>query len=42
MNECHINMIEYSSKTSDDEEADFCVAEWSGGGLNLNHSYALA
>jgi hypothetical protein len=24
-------MIEYSSKSSDDEEADMCVAEWSWG-----------
>jgi hypothetical protein len=37
----HINMIEYSSESSDDEEADMCVAEWSWG-QNLNHSCALA
>jgi hypothetical protein len=29
--ECHINMVEYSSESSDDEEADMCVAEWSRG-----------
>jgi hypothetical protein len=40
-NECHINMLEYSSESSDDEEADMCVAEWNWG-PNLNHSYALA
>jgi hypothetical protein len=28
-NEHHVNMIEYSSKLSDDEEADMCVAKWS-------------
>jgi hypothetical protein len=28
-NECHINTVEYSSESSDDEEADMCVAEWS-------------
>jgi hypothetical protein len=27
-NERHVNTIEYSSETSDDEEADMCVAEW--------------
>jgi hypothetical protein len=27
----HINMMEYSSKSSDDKEADMCVAEWSWG-----------
>jgi hypothetical protein len=26
-NECHINVVEYSSKSSNDEEADMCVAE---------------
>jgi hypothetical protein len=30
-NECHVNMVEYSSESSDDEEADMCVAEWSWG-----------
>jgi hypothetical protein len=40
-NEHHINMVEYSSKSPDDKEADMCVVEWSEG-LNLNHSYALA
>jgi hypothetical protein len=30
-NECHVNMVEYSSKSSDDEEADMCVAKWSWG-----------
>jgi hypothetical protein len=27
-NEHHINMVEYSSESSDDEEANMCVAEW--------------
>jgi hypothetical protein len=27
-NESHINMVEYSSKSLDDEEANMCVAEW--------------
>jgi hypothetical protein len=30
-NEHHINIVEYSSESSDDEEADMCVAEWSWG-----------
>jgi hypothetical protein len=30
-NECHANIIKYSSELSDDEEADMCVAEWSWG-----------
>jgi hypothetical protein len=30
-NECHVNMVEYSSDSSDDEEADMCIAEWSWG-----------
>jgi hypothetical protein len=30
-NERHINAVEYSSESSDDEEADMCVAEWSQG-----------
>jgi hypothetical protein len=30
-NEHHINTIEYSSESSDDKEADMCVAEWSWG-----------
>jgi hypothetical protein len=28
-NEHHINTVEYSSESSDDEEADMCVAKWS-------------
>jgi hypothetical protein len=28
-NERHVNTDEYSSKSSDDEEDDMCVAEWS-------------
>jgi hypothetical protein len=28
-NECHINMVEYSIESSNDEEADMCIAEWS-------------
>jgi hypothetical protein len=27
-NECHVNMVEYSSESSDDEEANMCVADW--------------
>jgi hypothetical protein len=30
-NECHVNMVEYSSESSDDKEADMCVAEWNWG-----------
>jgi hypothetical protein len=30
-NECHVNTIKYSSESSDDKEADMCVAEWSWG-----------
>jgi hypothetical protein len=30
-NEHHVNTVEYSSESSDDEEADMCIAEWSGG-----------
>jgi hypothetical protein len=40
-NEHHVNTVEYTSESSNDEEADMCVAEWSWG-LNLNHLYALA
>jgi hypothetical protein len=40
-NERHVNTVEYSSESSNDEEADMCVAKWSWG-VNLNHSYALA
>jgi hypothetical protein len=29
--ECYVNTVEYSSKSSDDEEANMCVAEWSWG-----------
>jgi hypothetical protein len=29
--ERHINMVEYSSESSGDEEVDMCVAEWSWG-----------
>jgi hypothetical protein len=31
MNERHVNAVEYSSESSDDEEAVMCVAEWSWG-----------
>jgi hypothetical protein len=31
MNERHVNMVKYSSESSDDEEADMCVVEWSWG-----------
>jgi hypothetical protein len=30
-NECHVNMVEYSSESLDDEEANMCVAEWNWG-----------
>jgi hypothetical protein len=30
-NERHINMVEYSSESPDDEEPDMCVAEWNWG-----------
>jgi hypothetical protein len=30
-NECHINMVKYSSESLDDKEVDMCVAEWSWG-----------
>jgi hypothetical protein len=30
-NERHVNTVEYSSESSDDEEADMCVAKWSWG-----------
>jgi hypothetical protein len=30
-NERHVNTVEYSSESLDDEEADMCVAEWSWG-----------
>jgi hypothetical protein len=30
-NERHVNTVEYSSESSDDEEADMCIAEWSWG-----------
>jgi hypothetical protein len=26
-NDCHVNTVEYSSKSSDDEDADVCIAE---------------
>jgi hypothetical protein len=28
-NEHHVNAVEYSSESSDDEEGDMCVAKWS-------------
>jgi hypothetical protein len=27
-NECHVNMVEYSSESLDDEETDMCMTEW--------------
>jgi hypothetical protein len=30
-NERHVNTVEYSNVSSDNEEADMCVAEWSWG-----------
>jgi hypothetical protein len=31
MNEHHVNLVEYSSESSDNEEANMCVVEWSWG-----------
>jgi hypothetical protein len=28
-NECPVNMVKYASDSSDDQEADMCIAEWS-------------
>jgi hypothetical protein len=28
-NDCPMNMVEYGSESSDDDEADMCVAKWS-------------
>jgi hypothetical protein len=39
-NKCHVNMVEYSSESLDDKDADMCVAEWSWG-PNLSHLYAI-
>jgi hypothetical protein len=30
-NECHVNTVEYSTKSSDNEEADMSIAEWRWG-----------
>jgi hypothetical protein len=30
-NERHVNMVEYSSESSDDEEDNMCVAKWNWG-----------
>jgi hypothetical protein len=30
-NERHVNAVEYSSESSDDEEVDMSIAEWSWG-----------
>jgi hypothetical protein len=30
-NERHVNTVKYSSESSDDEEDDICIAEWSWG-----------
>jgi hypothetical protein len=30
-NERHVNMVEYNNESSNDEEDDMCVAEWSWG-----------
>jgi hypothetical protein len=40
-NERHVNTVEYSSESLDDEEVDMCIPNGAGG-LNLNHLYALA
>jgi hypothetical protein len=40
-NECPVNMVEYASESSDDEEADMCIAECSWP-QNPNCSYTLA
>jgi hypothetical protein len=29
--ECHVNAVEYSSESSDDEDANMCIAKWSSG-----------
>jgi hypothetical protein len=34
-NERLVNMVEYSSESSDDEEVDICVAEWSQGSKSV-------
>jgi hypothetical protein len=28
-NECPVNMVKYASDSSDDQEADMCIVEWS-------------
>jgi hypothetical protein len=38
-NERYINMVEYSSESSDDEEADMCIAEWSWGSKSKSKSF---
>jgi hypothetical protein len=30
-NKCHVNMVEYSSESLNNEEGDMCVAEWNWG-----------
>jgi hypothetical protein len=37
---CHINMVQYSSESSDDEEADMCVVEWSWGSKSKSFVYS--
>jgi hypothetical protein len=27
-NDCHINIVEYGSESSDDKKADKCIAKW--------------
>jgi hypothetical protein len=40
-NERRVNTIKYSRESSDNEEVDMCVTEWSWGSKS-KHSYALA
>jgi hypothetical protein len=39
-NECHVNTVEYSSESSDDEEADMCVPKWSWGSKSKPFVYS--
>jgi hypothetical protein len=33
-NDCRVNMVEYGSESSDDEEANVCVAEWNSASMS--------
>jgi hypothetical protein len=39
-NEHHVNTVEYSSESSDDEEADMCVAKWIWGSKSKPFIYS--